>query len=157
MIGIFIVAFNIGVRLYKAQSTRLDSIRAEISLKEKEIEHLKDIQTQQLQIAKLKENFKKIELSVLVSRVTELANHFDLKVLIVDQQKKTESNLFNILSFRLSVEGKYHNIGKFLSEIENFEEFTKIENITLVPKADNSENKGNVIANIFIVCSTLKQ
>jgi Tfp pilus assembly protein PilO len=153
---IFIIAFNIATKLYKSQNNRLNSIKEEISVKEKEIEYLNGIKAQQGQIEKLKENFKQIELSDLVNRVTETANQFGLKILTVDEQKKTDSNLFIVLSFRISLEGKYHDIGRFLSEIENFEEFTKVDNITLSPRDDNKESRGNITANISIVCTVLK-
>jgi len=157
MIGIFIVAFNVATKLYNAQNIKLDSLKSEISVKEKEIQYLQEIQNQQVQISKLKENFKKIELSDLINRVTETANKFGLKVVTVDQQKKTETNMFITLSFHLNVEGRYHNIGKFLSEVENFDEFAKIDNITLNPKIDNKEDKNIITANISIVCTVLKQ
>ena len=155
IIGIFIVCFNISSRIYKSQTAKDESLQAQISERKQQVEHLNEIQVQIKQASVLKDKFKNVEMSDLINRVTEVANQNKLRVMIVDQQQKTEMNIFINYSFHLALEGTYHNFGKFLSAVENFEEFVKIDNVSVVHKSVE-EGKNILTINITVLCSVLK-
>ncbi len=155
---IILLTLHFSSKVYKAEVAKINSIKDQVRQKEVEIEYLRNIQLQEKKNSKFSSSFEDITLSELVRKVTQFADSYKLRVVGVDQQKTDQENLFDVISFRLSLEGFYHDFGQFVRDIENSPEFVWLENISLTPLNRYNDVKDNALKiNMKVYCALLKE
>ncbi|MDP8260058.1 MAG: type 4a pilus biogenesis protein PilO [Candidatus Gygaella obscura] len=159
VIGVIIIlTLHFSSKVYKSEILKIDVIKENIRAKEVEIEYLRNIQLQEKKNGKFAGGFEDISLSKLVRKVTQFADSYDLRVIGVDQQKTEQENLFDVMSFRISLEGFYHNLGQFIRDIENSPEFIWFENIKINPLNRYENAKDNSLKiSLKVFCAILKE
>ncbi|MFH1848196.1 MAG: type 4a pilus biogenesis protein PilO [Candidatus Omnitrophota bacterium] len=78
------------------------------------------------------------DLSVLVDRISELARKSGLSILSLTTSGLSENETFFYGTVSIKMGGTYHQLGDFISFIENSRQFINIEKLQLARTADDS-------------------
>jgi len=116
---------------------RIDELKNDISFYEKKLPTEKDIPD-------------------LLQYLSTVAKESDVKLLEIEkkQEIRQEEMLYVTVPFKLILKGGYHNIGSFVSKLENADRFMKIQELEVKEDKKNSfEHRGEMVVYTYILNS----
>ena len=116
---------------------RIDELKNDISFYEKKLPTEKDIPD-------------------LLEYLSTIAIESDVKLLEIEkkQEIRQEEMLYITVPFKLILKGGYHNIGSFVSKLENADRFMKIQELEVKEDKKNSfEHRGEMVVYTYILNS----
>ena len=120
------------------------------------------IEEAKVKIEKLKENISYYEKKLptekdipdLLQYLSNIATSTDVTLLEIEkkQEVRQEQTLYVTVPFKLILKGGYHNIGSFVSKLENADRFMKIEYLKVEEDKKNPfEHMGEIMVYTYIL------
>lgn len=75
--------------------------------------------------------------SWLLIELSRVARETGIKYLSITPQTEVKKESYIKVPIRIEIQCGYHNLGKFLSKIENSQRFTNVDDITISPDSGN--------------------
>jgi len=138
-IGIIIVALFIANSIFKSQNAGLEVLKKEKDAEAEKNEMLSKIGSLEKKIVSYKELYNKKEASSVIENIDNLAQESGVKIVSMNPEPEVASSLYNKYYFRLVVSASgYHQIGGFISAIENSEDIFAVEEVEIKPSPQES-------------------
>jgi len=117
--GIIILAFIITVNLHRAQVKKINALKGKIAQENEITVSLDEIKTLEEQIDELKGDFPVgLSSDVVIEKVSSIARKNNTKISSIDSQAMVDRELYQLLPLRIDIKTDYHNLGHFISDIE---------------------------------------
>lgn len=129
----------------KDASLKVVKLKADIDNLSKELVNLEDLQRRQSQLKqggalKAKKIISEEEMPLLLQRISDLANKNKVSITQIkpsqelkakEKKASTGAVKFSPVLISMDLSGGYHNLGNFLSDLENLEEFVAAEEMKI--------------------------
>lgn len=129
----------------KDASPKVVKLKADIDNLSRELVNLQDLQRRQSQLKqegalKAKKIISEEEMPLLLQRISDLANKNKVSITQIkpsqevkakEKKASTGAVKFSPVLITLDLSGGYHNLGNFLSDLENMEEFVAAEEMKI--------------------------
>ncbi|GEM_PF-3159006 len=161
---IVLIAFLFGVvpntfQLFQI-SSKMSQMKAKSRTAEEKIKNLPRLRTHRKnyveQISNLeKQFFDENQVSELISIVSEIAKETGIRILSSKQYDFKGEDLvsknpyYKPVLFRLELEGKYHNFGKFVNSLENSKKLIRVSDMTM-EKDEEKKDKLKIELSILV-------
>ena len=133
-IAIVILALLFSRNIYEHQLKMADSLREREQTEEKKNEVLKDIQQLEKKIEGYKSFVNKKDISLAMNIISEIAKDYSINVISIRPQSPQETDVYTKHFLELKLEAmRYHDIGKFISSLENRPELYCVESLKISP------------------------
>ena len=141
---ILLVSAFVGVNfIYQPQMTQIKALEQAFQEEEQLGELLNDISSTEKKIKVYRQRLmeKGKEETELIDRVREIANAVPVRVVAMTPGgRRATGRGATLVLLRISFEGTYHQIGHFVSKIENSEKFIRLESLRFQgPGGDNRQ------------------
>lgn len=133
---VLLLAFIISFNIYKTQTKKVNSLRAQQKTEEKRNELLKSIKQLQAAFNSYKDTFEKKDVSLVITNITKDS---DIKIISLKPGEEGDySQIMTRYPLGLRIEApSYHLLGKFISRIENDGKIhSVVENIKISPAGE---------------------
>ena len=124
IVGVFLG----GIIVVKPSLARLVAIRAESSLLSKKEAVFGRVIEQEKKLSECRQHLSRIlDKAKFIEELNNLANQSGLTVLsMVPDEKRTVVVYLEKIGVRIEAEGNYHQLGEFVSRVENLDQFAQI-------------------------------
>jgi len=151
--------------LIKMQFRSIGNITAKIITLKKDIDTLDKnlVLMQQSQnkpaiSKKIKKPISESEMPQLFQKISDIANKYNVKIQELKPAKDTKEaktkgstpSDFNAKLLTLDVLSGYHELGGFLNELENADEFIAVENLKIVPQNEGFKHSANILLKTYV-------
>lgn len=150
--------------IYQKQQQRIKAIESEIAQQEQKISLAKELTALDGKLKAITATYIKKDTSFTIDKFNEFAASAGAKITSLAVENETDSGLYTVTGYRLSIRADYHSVGKFISALESAGDIVKIEELSLSlaaaqararrPQGTNQTNILNV--NIRVSVSFLK-
>jgi len=135
-----------------SKSSQIVKLKSDLSNLERDLLIMKDTKAKQAQVMKgplpkVKRIISESQVSDLLQNISELANSNDVRILQIKptrQQKASATDTkfdpgvnFSVLYIYMDLSGGYHQLGKFINDLENAQEFVIVQEIKIDSQKDN--------------------
>lgn len=117
--------------LYQKQQQRLKAIEAEISQQEQKVTLAKELSALDDKLKAASSAYARKDGSFTINKFSELSAAAGAKITSLSVENETDSGLYTVTSYRLSVKADYHSIGRFISALESAGDMVKVEEFSL--------------------------
>lgn len=150
--------------IYQKQQQRIKVIEAEIAQQEQKIALAKELTALDDKLKAITETYTKKDTSFTIDKFNEFASSAGVKITSLAVENETDSGLYTVTSYRLSIRADYHSVGKFISALESAGDIVKMEELSLSLSAAQARarrtqgpNQANILnVNIRVSVSFLK-
>jgi Tfp pilus assembly protein PilO len=150
---IIIIAVIIAFNHYKTKTRDVKSLKDTLNTELKKNEVLGDISNLEKKFTLFRNKINDKSISLVIDSLGNMAKESDVKIILVKPQNAMNLGYYTSYPFQLTVVAKdYHQIGKFISIIENSPDIYIIENIMI---RTNPEAEGEVITNLLLDTITI--
>lgn len=161
----FLIIYFWHARFYSSYSRKIDESQLEY---EALLTHLKKVELKAKSVQSLKSEYENLlnnyqnvekllpeenEVPLFLNQMHTAAQMSQARILELNPQGVTPVSFYNALDYTVKVEGKYHSLGKFLSNVANFPFLNNVSQVTI--EGLPSDLKGNG-ANRPTITSTFK-
>ena len=154
--------------LIKMQFRSIGNITAKIITLKKDIDILNNnfVLMQQSQnkpttSKKIKKMISEDQIPMLFQKISDIANKYNLKIQELKPAKDTkeaktkgstpaQKSDFNVTLLTLDVLSGYHELGGFLSELENADEFIAVENLKIIPQEEGFKHSAKILLRAYV-------
>jgi len=154
--------------LIKMQFRSIGNITAKIITLKKDIDTLDKnlVLMQQSQnkpaiSKKIKKPISESEMPQLFQKISDIANKYNVKIQELKPAKDTkeaktkgstpaQKSDFNVTLLTLDVLSGYHELGGFLSELENADEFIAVENLKIIPQEEGFKHSAKILLRAYV-------
>lgn len=117
--------------LYQKQQQRLKVIEAEIVQQEQKVTLAKELSALDDKFKAASSAYARKDGSFTINKFSELSAAAGAKITSLSVENETDSGLYTVTSYRLSVKADYHSIGRFISALESAGDMVKVEEFSL--------------------------
>lgn len=136
-------------------------LTADISSLEKDLANIKQMQNKQEQMQEQSKKAKEIategQVPALLEDISRMANQNNVKIMQIKpirepkaKQAPKEFSSYSGLNITLDLSCGYHNLGKFVSDIENSKIFMSLLKLSVAQSADHSNHNVNMIIYTYV-------
>ena len=162
VILIFIVALGIGNKfIYQPRTKIIKQIHLEIEKQTQKNGLLQDIIALKKDIASYNERIpRNTEITWIVDEISKLSKDSGIELLSLEPQAIEDRGSYYRLPLELDIKCSYHQLGNFLSKIENSPKFIRLDNFRLDTEPETGPKEGvsykeTSLANIDLTVSTI--
>jgi len=139
---IIILAVIIASNNYKAKVKNMDLLKDKLSTELKRNEVIQDISNLEKRFALLKNSINSKAISLIIDSLSNMAKSSDVKIVLIKPYNEKRQNIYTVFPFELVVYAKsYHEIGNFISMIENSPDIYIVGNIVMTSNPKEEEDK----------------
>lgn len=132
--AILIFALLFTRNIYRQQLKVADSLRERKDTEEKKNSILADIRQLEKKIKVYEDFVNRKDISVAMNIISEIAQDFSINVISIRPAAPLERPLYTKYFFELRLEAQnYHNIGRFISNLESRSELYSVEGLKILP------------------------
>lgn len=117
--------------IYQKQQQRLRVIEVEIAQQEQKIALAKELSALDDNFRAASSAYARKDGSFTINKFSELSAASGAKITSLSVENETDSGLYTVTSYRLSVKADYHSIGRFISALESAGDMVKVEELSL--------------------------
>lgn len=117
--------------IYQKQQRKLKGIEAEIAQEEQKTGLAKELGVLEDKLKAITGPYVKKDTSFTIDKFGELAASSGAKIASLSVENETDSGLYTVTSYRLSVKADYHSVGRFISALESVGDMVKVEELSL--------------------------
>ena len=118
-IGIIILALFVTVNMHKGQAKKINLLKNKISQENEISVSLGEVESLEEKVNKIKGNLPKdLSSDIVIERISSIANKRNIRISSIDSQTALDREMYQLLPVRLEIKTGYHNLGHFISDIE---------------------------------------
>lgn len=158
--------------ILKAQIASLSKSSAEVARKsseltslERDLKNMQDLKTKKAlpeatSLSKAKRFITESQVSTLLQDISDLANNNDVRILQVkpsrDQKASADTKLnpgpgLTVFYIALDLTGSFHQLGKFINDLENSQVFLMVQELKIDSQKDNYlKQKASVLLKTYV-------
>lgn len=146
----FAILFKLQLKGIKTVSPKVAKLKTDIHQLSKGLANLK---IKQVEIKKGQPRVKKIvlerEIPSLLERISVMANKNNVRIIKILPSKDTKSTSYILIGLDLTCD--YHNLGSFLNDLENSQDFIAVEEIKIRSDMSNYfQQNVNLMLRIYV-------
>ena len=139
---ILIVAIIIAFKIYQIKENDILNLKKQKEMEEKKNSVLIEISTLERKLSYLNDNVNNKLTSGVLDKIGDFANIASVKISRITPQKETPAGVYTKYPYDITLSAEsYHQIGRFISLLENSPDLYMIENLTITGGAA----EGNLI------------
>jgi len=144
-----ILTLIIVVKMFKAQTQQVDSLKSVREIEFNKNEILANISQLEKKVIAYKNKFEKKDLSLVINTISNIARDSNVKITSIKPKKEESLQAYMKFPFEMVVGAdSYHVIAKFISKLENHVDILFfVDNATFVP---GEQTGGKLTANLTI-------
>lgn len=151
-VGILILAVIIAFKVYQSKEIELLALKNKKEMEEKKSAVLKDISKQEQELVYWKKNVNGKILSALLDKIGDFARTASVKISKITPQKEIVMGVYTKYPYDITlVAGKYHQLGKFVSILENSPDIYIVENLVINSKATGETDSVAATLTVFTI------
>lgn len=162
--AVVLCGFILANIIYQKQQQRIKAVEAEIAQQEQKISLAKELAALDDKLKTITTTYIKKDSSFTIDKFNEFASFAGAKITSLSVENETDSGLYTVTAYRLSIRADYHSVGKFISALESAGDIVKIEELSLSLAAAQARarrpqgpNRANILnVNIRVSVSFLK-
>lgn len=162
--AVVLCGFILANIIYQKQQQRIKAVEAEIAQQEQKISLAKELAALDDKLKTITTTYIKKDSSFTIDKFNEFASFAGAKITSLSVENETDSGLYTVTAYRLSIRADYHSVGKFISVLESAGDIVKIEELSLSLAAAQARarrpqgpNRANILnVNIRVSVSFLK-
>lgn len=162
--AVVLCGFILANIIYQKQQQRIKAVEAEIAQQEQKISLAKELAALDDKLKTITTTYIKKDNSFTIDKFNEFASSAGAKITSLSVENETDSGLYTVTAYRLSIRADYHSVGKFISALESAGDIVKIEEFSLSLAAAQARarrpqgpNRANILnVNIRVSVSFLK-
>ena len=157
LVVILITAF-LSKKIWEMQSAKLEEIKSEIVHYKKVTVLATEINSLFKALDKFKEvGWPTAESATIMGEVNKLASKHGVQIMTFNPGEYNSYESYATLAMVLNIKSDYFNLSRFLSELEELENLTKVSVLQMKPEGDTSQVDGPLLrGNLNIVAFVLK-
>ena len=143
----------IGANFYSAQMRELSKIKTSISEEKKKNELIPKINKALNTLDAYKKRLQKKDASFFMNKVAGFGQESNIRINSLTPGSAQERDTFVKQPLALSAEATYHQLGKFISKIENSPEFLRVERMSVSTAGRSGEETEKIVltlSNIYL-------
>lgn len=146
-LGILLVAAILAQKVvYSPKAKKIERLRSQIREEEEKNRLLGEIdQIDQTLHSYQKKTPSGREVSWVLDKVTKIAKDMELSIISLEPQPPDDRGAYVRLPLKLEVECGYHELGRFLSQIESSEEFLRIESLQVKTGEQREKERSSIL------------
>lgn len=139
---ILVLAVIIAFKIYQSKVIEINNLKNQKEMETNKNSVLAEISIVEKEIAFLTEKINNKSLASLLDKVSDFAKNSSVKISKITPQKESVMGAYTKYSYELSLSaGSYHNIGNFVSMLENSPDIYRFDNLVINGKtADGSDS-----------------
>jgi len=152
---VVIVGLISAKNLYQFQANKINLLKTKIEDYKERSVLVESNQSLEKKINGYNKAYAKKDASFYFDKINELIYENGLEVVSFEPLKEDDGGVYVRLPYRLVLKGSYHQLGKFLSRIENSSDIFEIKDLSIASTPDYSE-KQKLSFNLTIAGVSLK-
>ncbi len=131
-VGILILAVIIAVKVNKGKEAEINSLKAQKEMETSKNSVLAEISNLEKELGVLTEKINNKSLTAVLDKISDFARNSSVKISKITPQKEVSMGAYTKYSYELNLSAdSYHNIGNFVSIIENSSEIYRLDNLVM--------------------------
>lgn len=151
--GVILLTLIIVLSIYKNQNQTIGALRSARDSEIKKNEVLATISQTEKKIDSYKNIFNKKDPSLLINALSDIARESNVKIISINPKGQDDRKVYIKYPFDLTVGVEnYHAIGRFISNVESYNDLFFIDRATIRPieKVSTSGQRYNLIVSLTI-------
>ncbi len=149
---ILILAVIIAFKVYQSKEIEFLALKNKKEMEEKKNAILKDISKQEKELAYWSEFVNGKILSALLDKIGDFAKTASVKISKITPQKEIVMGVYTKYPYDITLSaGKYHQIGKFVSILENSPDIYIVENLVINSNAAGETDSVAATLTVFTI------
>ena len=136
----FAFLIKLQLRSTTAVGAKIIKLRKDIEVLNKDLIMMQQTGKKQDVAVKLKKIISEGQMPSLFQSISNTANKNNVKIMEIRPSrapKSSASGIFTPMSLTLDLSCSYHNLGKFINDLENLEVFIAVENLRILPQSQD--------------------
>ena len=132
-LGFFLITIILAKKvIYAPQEEKINLLKEKIREERKKVSLLKEIEQIEQDISFYQKKISpRKEVSWVLDEVTKIAKDAEIKIATLEPQPPEDIGIYTRLPLKLKVECSYHELGNFLSRLENSEKFLRVDSMQI--------------------------
>lgn len=139
--------------LYQKQQQKIKAIEAEITQEEQKVSLAKELSALDDKLKAIASPYIRKDTSFTIDKFNELAASAGAKITSLSVESETDSGLYAVTSYRLTLKADYHSAGKFISALESAGDMVKVEEFSMslsgmqeIPRRTEGVVRANILS-----------
>lgn len=154
----FAFALKMQLRTIGKTTSKITALKKDIDSLNKNLVLMQQAQNKQASTRKVIKIIPESHLPKLFQKISDIANKYNVKIMELKPSKDTKTKAgktlakgdFIPISITLDISGGYHDLGRFLNDSENADEFIAVENLRILPQQDPFRQKVNILLKTYV-------
>ncbi len=154
IVGILLAGLIAAILIFKVQQERIKRSASMIKSEEERVAIGRDVSVLDKKISQMRGLYAKKVNSLNMKKIEGIALVNNLTVVSSSQDKEIDTGTYAVLPMKFIFEGRYHNLGAFLSTVESQPEMVNIKGVSIKGKEEafgepegEKAAKNNIIVN----------
>ncbi len=153
--AIFIIAVVIAFNIHAGQNKQIAALEEKKSQELKKNEILNEIAALEKKVSTYKKQVNTKEISGVINRIGIIAKESSVVLESINPQEKKDFDIYTNYNFQIKISSdNYHNIGEFVSRLENHPDIYFVGSISIslleIQGADNEKNRQKLEADLEV-------
>jgi len=149
---VLIAAVIIAFKVYQSKEIEIQNIRNQKADEEQKNEVLGEIGSLENKLDNLRKNFNAREPTTGMEKIGDLAKSASVQIARINPLKEIVSGVYTKYPFEMSLSAKdYHQVGKFISLLENSSDNYMIENLVINKNAESGSPTISVSLTVYTI------
>lgn len=143
----------ISVSLYNMRMRKITTLKNNIKEEKEKNDLLVVLNKLEGSLNAYRMRLKKKDASVLINKITDLSRQSNIRINSLTPVQTQERDIFVKVPISVSLEGTYHQLGNFISALENSADFLRVESLSISVSGRTSEDTeriGLVLNSIYL-------
>jgi Tfp pilus assembly protein PilO len=151
-LAILIIAVIIAFKIYQGKENTINALISQREMEKKKNEVLTEISNLEKRLAYLNENVNNKAPSMVLDKISDLAKSASVKISKIIPQKEIFMGAYTRYPYEITLSANdYHQIGKFISSLENSPDIYIIQNLVINTSAAGETNSVNATLTVYTI------
>lgn len=139
-LGIILLALFYAKQLFQKQQDKIKRINLEMAAEQSRLDLAKELLELDHKLTQASDPYFEKDTSFNIDKLKEIISQCGVKITAVSITKE-QGELHERTRYQLSLQTKYHNLGKLISALESVPDMVSIEDVLVVPQQQTAQDE----------------